>query len=298
LGDLLWFSHGRNYQCNPALYYPEIPALRDLARAPSGRVIGYNCFPANLAGVMGLSDVRGYDGVDPSRWLSLLVITADARSYAPASGIIQWLLPRLEITTNSSAQLSPILDMLGVQYVIFRGSPPENIRPVFQSTDYWVLENRSALPRTFVPRRVEAVSNDNEELGKLALPDFNPREVAYVDTPVDLPPECRGVVRIEDEIPTRIVVATKMETRGLLVLADRWDPGWRAFLNGKPVPILRTNHALRGAVLPAGSATVEFRYASATVCVRLLARGRGAGDTGRLAGSCGPAQANVSPVGS
>ena len=31
LGDLLWFSHGRNYQCDPALYYPEIPALRAVA---------------------------------------------------------------------------------------------------------------------------------------------------------------------------------------------------------------------------------------------------------------------------
>ena len=68
LGDLLWFSHGRNYQCDPALYYPEIPALRAVAGAAPGRVIGYNCLPANLAEAVGLSDVRGDDGVDPGRW--------------------------------------------------------------------------------------------------------------------------------------------------------------------------------------------------------------------------------------
>jgi len=35
------------------------------------------------------------------------------------------------------------------------------------------------------------------------------------------------VVKIQSEIPTRIVVAAQMETPGLLVLADRWDQGWR-----------------------------------------------------------------------
>ena len=109
------------------------------------------------------------------------------------------------------------------------------------------------------------MANDNERLGKLALPDFNPREVTYVETPVDLPSECRGTASITDEIPTRIMVAAQMETPGLLVLAERWDRGWRVYLNGQPVPILRTNHALRGVVLPAGPATVEFRYASVAV---------------------------------
>jgi len=61
-----------------------------------------------------------------------------------------------------------------------------------------------------------------------------------------------------------------METPGLLVLADRWDQGWRVYLNGKPAPILKTNYALRGVVLPAGSATVEFRYQSATVAGAFL----------------------------
>jgi hypothetical protein len=192
----------------------------------------------------------------------------------PAGGVIQALLPRLEITATNTVRLSPVLDMLSVQYVIFRGSPPQKIRPAFQSADYWILENRSALPRVFVPQRVEVVANDNERLGKLALPDFNPREVAYVETPVALPSECRGAVKITDEIPTRIVVAAQMETPGLLVLADRWDRGWRAYLNGQPVPILRTNHALRGVVLPAGPATVEFRYASVAVaCAFQLASG-------------------------
>lgn len=273
LGDLLWFGHGRNYQCDPALYYPEIPALRAVAGAAPGRVMGYNCFPANLAEAAGLADARGYDSVDPGRWVSLLAMAADERSFKPKYAATLWLAPRMKITETNTAQLSPILDMLGVRYVIFRGLPAANIRPAFQSPDYWVLENNSALPRAFVPRRVEVAPDDEDRLGKLALPEFNPREVAYVETPVDLPSECRGIVKIKNEIPTRIVIAAQMETPGLLVLADLWDPGWRAYLDGKPAPILRTNHALRGVVLPAGLTTVEFRYASATVARAFLLAG-------------------------
>jgi len=270
LGDLLWFSHGRSYQCDPALYYPEIPALRAVAGAAPGRVIGHNCFPANLAEATGLSDVRGYDSVDPGKWVSLLALAADEHSLKMMYAATMWLAPRTVITETNTAQLSPVLDMLGVRYVIFRGLPPAKIRPAFQSPDYWVLENKSALPRTFVPQRVEVTPDDNDRLGKLARPEFKAREVAYVETPVNLPPECRGTVKIKDEIPTRIVIAAQMDTPGLLVLADLWDPGWRAWINGKPAPILRTNHALRGVVLPAGFSTVEFRYASATVARAFL----------------------------
>ena len=66
-----------------------------------------------------------------------------------------------------------------------------------------------------------------------------------------------------------------METPGLVVLADHWDKGWRANLNGNPVPILRVNHALRGVVVPAGAGTLEFQYAPASFAwgLRLSALG-------------------------
>ena len=124
--------------------------------------------------------------------------------------------------------------------------------------------NSNALPRTFIPRRVETVAEDKARLAKLAAEDFDPREVAYVESPVNLPGPCQGTVGIVEEIPTRIIVSVRMETPGLVVLADLWDKGWQASLNGRRVPILRTNHAIRGVVVPAGSGTIEFRYAPAS----------------------------------
>ena len=273
LGELWWFSHGRSVQSDPALYYPEIPALSSLAEAAPGRVIGFGCFPANLAEAIGLLDVRGYDAVDPDRWVSLLSIARDPHSKVLDFSTTQWLAPLLKFPATNSLQLSPVLDLLGVRYVVFRGAPPPEIKPRFQSHDYWVWENRSALPRAFIPRRVEVVPDDNERLFKLSLEDFNPQEVAYVETPVNLPSECAGMVQIQSEIPTRIIMTSQMETPGLLVLADLWDVGWSATVNGQPAPILRTNHALRGVVVPPGSSKIEFRYHPASLTLSLMLAG-------------------------
>lgn len=46
----------------------------------------------------------------------------------------------------------------------------------------------------------------------------------------------------------------------LLRLSDAWYPGWQAAVEGKPVPVLRVNHALMGAVVPAGSHEVVFEF--------------------------------------
>jgi hypothetical protein len=266
IGDLLWFGHGRNAQCDPALYYPEIPALLKLSKAAPGRIVGYNCLPPKLGQAVGLWDVRGYDPIEPGRWLALLTNTADARSPIIEFAQSQWMMPRIRsVLLPDRVQLPPILDLLGVRYVIFRGTSLPEIHSNFQSPDYWVLENQSALPRAFVPQRVEVVEDDKATLRNLTRPEFDPREVAYVETPVVLPSDCHGVVEIGDEIPTRIVVRARMETPGLLVLADPWDRGWLAYLDGKQVPILRTDYAIRGIVLPAGSSIVEFQYNSATV---------------------------------
>jgi hypothetical protein len=263
VGDLLWFAWDRSPQCDPALYFPDIPVLQQVAQSVPGRIIGANCLPASLASMKGLRDIRGYDAVDPACLVDLLAPVADPQSKVYPYALTQWLAPKLVTGAQGELQLSPILDMLGVRYVVGRGSPPANSHPAFQGTDYWVLINSNALPRTFVPRRVETVAKDRVRLEKLGAQGFDPRAVAYVEAPVDLPGPCQGTAEITEEVPTRILVSVRMESPGLVVLADLWDKGWEARLNGNRVPILRTNHAVRGVVVPAGTGLLEFRYAPA-----------------------------------
>ena len=272
VGDLLQFGYGHSAQCDPKLYYPGIPVLDQIAKSSPGRVIGFNCLPASLAMMQGLNDIRGYDSIDPMRMVDLLKTTAipdEIASYAKT----QFLMPKGYFSLAGTVQMVPILDMLDVRYGVFRGTPPPSVKPAFQGNDYWVLINSNALPRVFVPKSVKAATSDGEELETLASPQFNPADVALVETTVELPALCRGIAEITNEIPTHITISAHMETPGLVVLADNWDRGWRAYWNGRPVPVLRANYAIRGVVVPAGNGTLEFIYKPASLILGLWLAG-------------------------
>jgi hypothetical protein len=272
VGDLLWFDYGRNPQCDPALYYPKIPVLDEIAKSIPGRVMGFNCLQANLASMAGLSDIRGYDAIDPARIVALLQRASEptnTSSYAAT----QSLTPTGRLLPPSNIELSPILNMLNVRYVIFRGTPRESIHLPFEGDNYWALVNSNVLPRAFVPKSVQTVANADDELQQIASQQFDAAKTTFVESPIQLPADCRGAAHITNEIPTHIVISVKMGTPGLVVLADNWDKGWRALYNGNSVPILRANYAIRGVVVPAGSGTLEFIYRPASLMLGLWLAG-------------------------
>jgi uncharacterized membrane protein YfhO len=51
-----------------------------------------------------------------------------------------------------------------------------------------------------------------------------------------------------------------MQTAGLVLLADLWDAGWRAELDGTQCPTYRVDVALRGYRVPAGRHRIVCTY--------------------------------------
>jgi hypothetical protein len=249
---------------DPSLYYPRLPALEALARAPAGRICGIGCLPPNLNQTHGLADVRGFDGADPERLLDLLErIERPGGPRSPEYARTLLFAPALP---------SPVADMLGLRYLVHRGDPPPGTRPLLAAPDYYVIENPSALPRVFVPRGVGRVADDAERLRCLTSPSFAPRELALVESP-DAPVfgAVSGEARLLVDEEERLVIAADMQTDGLVVIADLWDPGWKAFVDGRERPVLRVNHALRGVAIGKGSSQVELRYEPESVARGLAA---------------------------
>lgn len=260
VAEMLLFAYGRTPQCDPALDYPRLPVFEAMAKMPPGRFVGYGCLTASVGQVSGFNDIRGYDSIDPGRLTELALTTLDPKSLVYSYARLQRMVPRVELSPRDEMRLPPVLDLLSTRYVIFRGAPPPDIQPPFREDDYYLLENRNALPRVFVPQRVEVIAADAERLRRMNSPDFDPRAVAFVEQAVALPEQCEGTAEIVSEIPTHVTVKATMRTAGMLLLADTWDQGWRAYRGGERLPVLRADHALRGVVLPAGESTVEFRY--------------------------------------
>jgi hypothetical protein len=271
VGDLLWFAKDQNPQCETRLYYPDLPALRKLAKAPPGRVSGLGCLPPLLAQHYGLSDVRGYDAVDPARICNLLVRVKDPNSPAGTDdwdyATTQWWFPRLKVIADQQQfRLLPILDSLNLRYIIGRGQPPP-VSLLAAAPDYWVYENKNALPRVYVPARTK-VFEEAQALSRVTDEKWaeylNPRETAYVNADPELPSDCRGTANITEETPCEVHISFDMETAGLVVLADQWYEGWHASVNGEEVPIYLVNAAVRGVKVPSGKGEVVYRYQPAS----------------------------------
>lgn len=55
-------------------------------------------------------------------------------------------------------------------------------------------------------------------------------------------------------------IRVNSEAPGWLVLSDTWYPGWRAYVDGKAIPIIRANYVFRAVELSAGTQDVELVY--------------------------------------
>jgi uncharacterized membrane protein YfhO len=70
----------------------------------------------------------------------------------------------------------------------------------------------------------------------------------------------RGTVTITGYTPNRVMLHAATDTPALLILSDTFYPGWKAFDNGREIPVLRVNHTLRGISLGPGDHTVSFVF--------------------------------------
>jgi uncharacterized membrane protein YfhO len=71
-------------------------------------------------------------------------------------------------------------------------------------------------------------------------------------------------VSVPDYTPGHIVLDVDANRTALLVVAESFYPGWDATLDGRPIPILRTNYLSQGIIVPEGKHTIEMKYEPAS----------------------------------
>lgn len=174
-----------------------------------------------------------------------------------------------------------MLDLIAARAVITeRGNPRDDI------VDFGSLTNNmvgglwpTALPRARITHEVATLPTLIENSPSAIVARSQEFLAAYAarptqamvesEQPVDPPPEptadaSRERCEILTSQPTCVELDVRMESAGLLVLADQFYPGWSATVEtdgkARTVPIVRTNCVMRGVALPAGRHRVTFRY--------------------------------------
>jgi hypothetical protein len=136
-----------------------------------------------------------------------------------------------------------------------------------------IYEFSRLLPRASLFYAAESLPDD-AVLKRLKDPQFNPLDrvvlsteslspeiIASIDRSVAeaaRPATAANIITYESQ---RVRIETAADQPAILMLNDTNYPGWRAFVNGKPTPILQADYLFRGVIVPAGHAIVEFDYA-------------------------------------
>ncbi|MCL4818562.1 MAG: YfhO family protein [Vicinamibacteria bacterium] len=75
-----------------------------------------------------------------------------------------------------------------------------------------------------------------------------------------VPPGFAADVRETARGSNHVELQVEFSHDGWVVLADAWDPGWQADVDGRPQPVLRANVAFRAVAVPSGRHVVRLAY--------------------------------------
>ncbi|GAB1431339.1 YfhO family protein [Ignavibacteria bacterium] len=174
-----------------------------------------------------------------------------------------------------SAIINPfLLNLLNVKYMISPQPLFEGMSPVFESSvnmqgmgavPTLVYRNDGVLPRAFFVDSAEVQPDGMAILQHIRNGDFNPRQKAFVEEPLDKqiqPPAAGATAHVTDFRNEYIGIDVTSTGNNLLIISEVYYPEWRAYLDGQEIPIHKTNFVLRSVVVPAGKHKLELKYES------------------------------------
>jgi hypothetical protein len=138
---------------------------------------------------------------------------------------------------------------------------------VEENGPFALVEFTGALPRAKLFTQWQTSTNEQATLDKLTDPAFDPHQVVLVADSIPSPGATNatpGTVEIVSYAPKRVELKANATAPSVLLLNDKFDPGWKVSVDGKTAPVLRANFLMRGVQLPAGQHIVVFTYQPAS----------------------------------
>lgn len=256
-------------------FYPETLATRfvdgRLAEAgPLGyRVAGLEAaLVPHSASFFGYGEARAYDPMTFAPY-------AEFMAHAGESMATGW--------TRLTDPATPPLAFLGVRYVFEHPSAGERdgVEIAFRGHGGMVYENPRALPRVYVPGRLETYPTPQEAVAAAGrISDFAEWvTVSGMPSTGEIPgqPMTNGTARVTalEVVPRRVTATVVAEEPSLVASSQPAIPGWRLRMDGEEASAVAVNGAFLGAVVPAGEHGLEWVYAPRSWVVGWLLAGFG-----------------------
>jgi hypothetical protein len=235
------------------------PAVQFLKQDPEVyRVAGIGPVMApNLATFCNLQDIRGYDVPVGERYHVFF--------QKALQGKTTWWIYDLPIWPERSLDS---FSLMNVKYVLSVGPLPSPLSLVYDK-EIKIYENRDVFPRAFLVHKME-IAKDGEtafnrvmalgpELRRVGVLEEIPDPLVRIQ-PLDETEGKEDRVQITKYSAGHVKVSVETSSPGFLILGDTYSQGWKAYVDGKRVPVYRADYLLRAVPVERGSHRVVFRY--------------------------------------
>jgi hypothetical protein len=178
------------------------------------------------------------------------------REYAAVTPIApdqaQAVFDTISLTEIELPSTLPVLNMLNTKYLILDPNKP-------------AMKNNGANGNAWFVDKVIAVTNSNDEMSKINGMDskheaiVNTKEFSNVKAPSSVDSNSRITLT---KYGTRVLTyQSESKSEAPAIFSEIWYPeGWNCYIDGKKSEVFRANYILRGAMVPAGKHTVEWRF--------------------------------------
>lgn len=185
----------------------------------------------------------------------------------------------LRMAVERSGFPDPALSALNVAFVLSDTAPSPRFGTPVEIGLAKAYPVSQTLRRAYVVAGATVVQDHEDALAAFVSPSFQPASTVILEQkdlsshalalpkgttvgpiPTSGADAAEGWAEIEEYGAQRVRVRTFTEKAGFLVLSDAYYPGWKALVDGQPVPVLRADYALRAVPISAGEHLVEFVY--------------------------------------
>jgi hypothetical protein len=182
------------------------------------------------------------------------------------NGQYAWKNPK-DVPADRVRAHHAFMKMTNVRYVLSPVALPDSalklVFPPGEQGGNAVFEFTGALPRVFFPKTAVTAAGRDATLNYMASGGFDPAETAVLEEkpPKEVVFSASNRAEIVKWDIHEIEVRTDIRTPSLLVFSEVYYPaGWKAVVDGRETPIVRTDWMLRSVFVEPGARTVRLEF--------------------------------------
>jgi hypothetical protein len=212
--------------------------------------------PPNFSIAYGIYTLDGYDPLYLQRYGELMAASGREKPDISAPfGFNRIITPH--------NYLSKIVDLMNVKYILsFDEIKSPRIKQVYTDGIIRVYENFDFFNRAFFVDTTVLVTNKQEAINAMLDESYLLSKRAVVEGVLDKKlfnsSWDLGKIDVKLYSANKIILETKTNKPGFLVLTDSYYPGWHAKIDRKETTIYLTDYNFRGIIVPKGNHSVEF----------------------------------------